>query len=55
MVKKTDIVIIEEYNSNWKKQFETLKLMINYYIGDFILDIQHVGSTSLRDSQQNLL
>lgn len=47
MVKKTDIVIIEEYNPNWKKQFETLKLMINYYIGDFILDIQHVGSTSI--------
>ena len=47
MVKKTDIVIIEEYNSNWKKQFETLKLMINSYIGDFILEIQHVGSTSV--------
>ena len=47
MVKKTDIVIIEEYNSNWKKQFETLKLMINNYIGDFILEIQHVGSTSI--------
>ncbi|WP_291945375.1 GrpB family protein [Cetobacterium sp.] len=47
MVKKTDIVIIEEYDSNWEKQFETLKLMINNYIGNFILEIQHVGSTSI--------
>lgn len=47
MAKKTDIITIEKYNPNWKNQFEILKLMIKSYIGDYILDIQHVGSTSI--------
>lgn len=47
MAKKTDIIIIEEYNPEWKKQFEFLKAMINSYIGSYILDIQHIGSTSI--------
>jgi GrpB-like predicted nucleotidyltransferase (UPF0157 family) len=47
MVTKTKIVEIVPYNPEWKNEFEKIKAMINDYIGDLILRIEHVGSTSI--------
>ena len=47
MAEKTKIIVIEEYNPRWKSDFEEVKSMISSYVGDLIIDIQHVGSTSI--------
>jgi GrpB-like predicted nucleotidyltransferase (UPF0157 family) len=44
---RTKIVVIEPYNKAWKLEFEKIKDMLNSYIGDLVLSIEHVGSTSV--------
>ncbi|MBM7583640.1 GrpB-like predicted nucleotidyltransferase (UPF0157 family) [Bacillus pakistanensis] len=40
-------VIIEKYNHHWITQYENEKTNILNAIGDFIIDIQHIGSTAI--------
>ncbi|MDM5155102.1 GrpB family protein [Bacillus sp. DX1.1] len=44
---KTRVIEIIPYNPEWKNEFKKIKKMINGYIGDLILKIEHVGSTSV--------
>lgn len=46
-VRKTKNIEVVPYDPEWKTEFEKLKVMINSYIGDLILSIEHVGSTSI--------
>ncbi|UNK16311.1 GrpB family protein [Paenibacillus sp. N3/727] len=41
------IIEVVPYNPEWKTEFEKIKKMISGYIGDLILAIEHVGSTSV--------
>jgi GrpB-like predicted nucleotidyltransferase (UPF0157 family) len=43
----TEKIIIEQYNPCWQYEFNIIKEMINLYIGDLILSVEHVGSTSI--------
>lgn len=45
--KKTKEVKVIPYNLQWKKEFIKIKNLIIKYIGDLILKIEHVGSTSV--------
>ncbi|MGB1243347.1 MAG: GrpB family protein [Chitinophagales bacterium] len=40
-------IIIEDYNPNWKLQFEALKACIERPLKDLFISIEHVGSTSV--------
>jgi len=40
-------VIIVNYNNTWPEMFEKLKLIIQEYLGELVLSIEHVGSTSI--------
>lgn len=44
----TPIVQLEEYNLNWEKQFAYEKDKIIEAIGKHILEIEHIGSTSIK-------
>ena len=56
MAEKTRIIEIMSYNPEWKMEFKKIKIMIESYIGDLILRIEHVGSTSVEGlEQQNQL
>ena len=44
---QTRKVYVEPYNPEWKKDFERIKNEINSAIGDLIVGIEHVGSTSV--------
>jgi GrpB-like predicted nucleotidyltransferase (UPF0157 family) len=35
------------YSTEWKSEFEKIKIMLNSFIGDLIIKIEHVGSTSV--------
>lgn len=37
----------EPYNKKWKDEFSKIKSMLIDCIGDLIIDIEHVGSTSI--------
>lgn len=45
--KKTDFIEIVPYTPQWKTEFNKIKEMIHSYISDFIISIEHVGSTSV--------
>ncbi|MEY8348173.1 GrpB family protein [Bacillus cereus] len=47
MAEKTRIIEIMPYNPEWKTEFKKIKMMIESYIGDLILRIEHIGSTSI--------
>ncbi|MEI4620170.1 GrpB family protein [Bacillus pfraonensis] len=47
MTEKTRTIEIMPYNTKWKTEFKKIKMMIESYIGDLILRIEHVGSTSV--------
>ncbi|GGH27027.1 hypothetical protein GCM10008013_28220 [Paenibacillus segetis] len=47
MAERTKVVEVVPYNPEWKIQFEQIKSMITGYIGDLILAVEHVGSTSV--------
>lgn len=40
-------VIIVDYNNNWPRLFDELALILKKHLGILILDIVHVGSTSV--------
>ncbi|HCT37019.1 MAG TPA: hypothetical protein DF292_08325 [Firmicutes bacterium] len=44
---KTKVIEVVPYNPEWKNEFEKIKAMIDSYIGDLILSVEHVGSTSV--------
>lgn len=44
---RTKSVIVVPYNEEWKKDFEKIKKEIESEIGDLILGIEHIGSTSV--------
>ncbi|MBS4535725.1 GrpB family protein [Clostridium sp. D2Q-14] len=41
------VVRLETYNPQWASEFEKEKDIIQENIGSYIIDIQHVGSTSI--------
>ena len=43
----TDSVIIVDYNPQWLHIYEQEKARIQDAIGEYLIDIQHVGSTSI--------
>ncbi|MYL58253.1 GrpB family protein [Virgibacillus halodenitrificans] len=40
-------IILEKHNPDWSKLFNDLKIVLENQIGDLILCIEHVGSTSI--------
>ena len=44
---KTRKVIVLPYDSTWKSDFEKIKAKIENAVGDLILSVEHVGSTSV--------
>lgn len=40
-------VIIVDYNNNWPSMFEQLRLIIQEHLGELVVSIEHVGSTSI--------
>ena len=44
---KRGIVRLEPYNVEWKKIYKTEAKLLQKTIGKYVLDIQHVGSTSI--------
>lgn len=42
-----ETIVVEDYNPAWPRLFVEEKALIHAAIGDFIADIQHVGSTSV--------
>ncbi|TCZ69293.1 GrpB family protein [Paenibacillus albiflavus] len=47
MTHKRRVIEVIPYNPEWKAEFEKIQEMIFSYIGDLILTIEHVGSTSV--------
>ena len=47
MKEKTKI-IIADYNPIWSKQFEEIKTALIHFIDEGIIEIEHVGSTSIQ-------
>ncbi len=47
MPEPTRVIEVVPYNPQWQKEFEKIRDMINSYIGDLIITIEHVGSTSV--------
>ena len=47
MALKRGIVELEEYNSNWKSDYLSEEVLLKEVLGDKILEIHHVGSTSI--------
>lgn len=47
MAEKTRVIDVVPYQPTWKESFTEIKAMIQSYIGDLILRIEHVGSTSV--------
>lgn len=47
MPKVTKIIEVVAYDYRWKLEFNKIKDMLNSYIGDLIIKIEHVGSTSV--------
>ena len=40
-------ITVVDYDPNWQKEFEKIKAELNAILGDCILAIEHVGSTSV--------
>ena len=40
-------MLIQPYTTNWAEGFEKIKKILNQEICDYVLDIEHVGSTSV--------
>ena len=52
---QTDVVKVVPYTSEWRSLFNQEKVLLQAAVGDYVLDIQHVGSTSiLQRWRQNL-
>jgi GrpB-like predicted nucleotidyltransferase (UPF0157 family) len=44
---KHQTVRIEKYNPEWKKEYDKEKMILETALKDYMVDIQHVGSTSI--------
>ncbi|MBR2048038.1 MAG: GrpB family protein [Oscillospiraceae bacterium] len=44
---RTKSVTVVPYDEGWKSSFEAIKAELNHAIGDLIIGIEHVGSTSV--------
>lgn len=44
---RTVKVIVEPYNENWKTAFDVIRQELEEAIGDLVIGIEHVGSTSV--------
>ena len=44
---KTKRVVVLPYDAKWKSDFENIKQEIEHAIGDLIVGVEHVGSTSV--------
>lgn len=40
-------VTVEPYNTNWVKKFNEEKSLLNHIFGDDLVDVHHIGSTSV--------
>jgi GrpB-like predicted nucleotidyltransferase (UPF0157 family) len=47
MTETRRVIEVVPYHPEWKTEFERIKKMIWGYIGDYIVTIEHVGSTSV--------
>ena len=47
MALKRGIVKLENYNKNWKKEYQKEATFLKEILKDYILEIEHVGSTSV--------
>lgn len=47
MALKRGIVELAEYNSNWKREYENEEELLKEVLGDRIIEIHHIGSTSI--------
>lgn len=47
IVQKTKIVEVVPYDPEWKVEFDRIKEQLLSYVGDLIITIEHVGSTSI--------
>ena len=47
MALKRGIVELAEYNLNWKKEYEKEEKLLKEVLGDRIIEIHHIGSTSI--------
>ncbi len=47
-MKKKDKIIVLDYNPIWATQFENIKQVLIKYLDSELLEIQHVGSTSIK-------
>ena len=45
---KRGIVVLEEYNLDWIKEFNKEKEILESVLGDFVLEIEHLGSTAIK-------
>jgi len=45
---KRGIVVLEEYNLDWINEFNKEKEILESVLGDFVLEIEHVGSTAIK-------
>lgn len=41
------MIVIHDYNSNWPKEFESIRLNLSSVLEDLALRIDHIGSTSV--------
>lgn len=44
---RTKRVVVESYDKTWTSAFEEIKKEIESAVGDLIIGIEHVGSTSV--------
>ena len=47
MALKRGIVELAEYNLNWKKEYEKEEKLLKEVLGERIIEIYHIGSTSI--------
>jgi len=50
MPRLPNTLIVVPYDPNWKTEFERIRDYLMEQIGDLVLEIKHVGSTSVAES-----
>ena len=53
MALKRGIVALEEYNENWNEDYRKEAEVLKDVLGDFVIEIHHVGSTSIKGLSAN--
>lgn len=48
MAEKTKVVEVLPYNPVWKPEFDRIREQLVIYVGDRIITVEHVGSTSIK-------